>query len=197
MSVAGAYWRGDEAQPHAAAHLRHGLAQQEGAEGVPPHAGRGQEARPPQAGPGTGNLHLRRGGRPGSAALAAQRRGHHRGAGEAGQGDGDGSRLSTGAHAPPDQGRSLHPQRPSALLRREHVPAHGAGGRELLCQADELPHAPQDLRQQAAQLPRSAGAPGRVRHLLPLREERRALRPDARALHADERRPHLLLGRAV
>ena len=49
---------------------------------------------------------------------------------------------------------------------------------------------------QAAQLPRSAAAAGRIRHLLPLREERRALRPDARALHADERRPHLLLARS-
>ena len=50
---------------------------------------------------------------------------------------------------------------------------------------------------QAAQLPRPAAAPGRVRHLLPLREERRAVRPDARALHADERRPHLLRRGAV
>ena len=46
---------------------------------------------------------------------------------------------------------------------------------------------------QTAQLPRPADPPGRVRHLLPLREKRRAVRADARALDADERCPHLLL----
>ena len=50
MRVAGAYWRGDEKQPDAAAHLRHGVGVQEGARGLPAPAGGGREARPPQAG---------------------------------------------------------------------------------------------------------------------------------------------------
>ena len=41
LNVAGAYWRGDENQAHAAAHLRYGLAYQKGAEGAPGMAGGG------------------------------------------------------------------------------------------------------------------------------------------------------------
>ena len=69
--------------------------------------------------------------------------------------------------------------------------------RPLLPQGDELPASPQALRSGAAQLSRPAAAPGRIRHLLPLRAERRTLRPHARALAADERRPHLLHRGAV
>ena len=79
-------WR--RAQPDVAAHLWHGLAQQEGTERVPADAGRGQEARPSQAGPRPGDLHLRRGSRAGAAAVAAQRRRHDRRVGEVGQRDG-------------------------------------------------------------------------------------------------------------
>ena len=50
---------------------------------------------------------------------------------------------------------------------------------------------------QPALVPRPAHPPGGIRHGLPLREVRRALRPDARALDADERRPHVRHGRAV
>ena len=84
----------------------------------------------------------------------------------AGQRAGDQSRLPARAHPPPHQGRPVHPQRSPALLRREHVPAHGDGGRQVLHQADELPHAPQDLRQPAALLPRHAYPTVRVRYLL-------------------------------
>jgi hypothetical protein len=105
-------------------------------------------------------------------------------------------RLPARQDAAPDEGRPLPAQRAPALLRREHVPADGAGGRALLCQADELPLPSQDFWQQVALLPRPAGAPGRVWHLLPLRKERRVVRPDARALDADERRPHLLHARS-
>ena len=114
-------WR--RAQPHAAAHLRHGVAQQEGTQRISPDARRGQEARPPQARARAGDLHLRRGGRPRPAPLAAQRRHPHLGTGEARLRGGGQGRLSTRAHAAPDEGRSLHPQRPPALLRRQHVPA--------------------------------------------------------------------------
>ncbi len=47
-------------QQDAAAHLRHGLGERPAAEGLPAPAGGSQEARPPQAGQGTGDLHLRR-----------------------------------------------------------------------------------------------------------------------------------------
>ena len=134
---------------------------------------------------------------PGLPLWLPQRRRHDRGAGEAGQGDGAQGRLPARAHAASDQGRPVPAQRAPALLCREHVPADGAGRRAVLRQADELPVASQDLRQQAAQLPRPAAAPGRIRHLLPLREERRVVRPDARALDADERCAHLLRRRAV
>ena len=63
-----------------------------------------------------------------------------------GQGDGVQARLRARAHAAPDQGRPVPALRAPAVLCREHVPAHGAGGRQVLRQADELPDAPQDLR---------------------------------------------------
>ena len=72
---------------------------------------------------------------------------HDRGAGEAGERDGAQGRLPARAHAASGQGRSLPAQRPPAVLRREHVSADGAGGGALLRQADELSDAPQDLRQ--------------------------------------------------
>ena len=52
LSVAGAYWRGDEKKPDAPAHLRHGLGQTRGAPGVPGRAGRARKARrsPPRQG---------------------------------------------------------------------------------------------------------------------------------------------------
>ncbi len=68
--------------------------------------------------------------------------------------------------------------------------AEAAGG--LLPQADELPAPPHDLPRAAALLPRPAAAPGRVRHLLPLRAVGRAVGAAARALLHHERRPHLL-----
>ena len=47
MRVAGAYWRGDEKQPDAAAHLRHGVGVRAGSGRAPASAGGGREARPP------------------------------------------------------------------------------------------------------------------------------------------------------
>ena len=52
--LAGAYWRGDCAQRHAAAHLRHRLGAPEAARRLPHHAGGGGEARPPPARPRDG-----------------------------------------------------------------------------------------------------------------------------------------------
>ena len=47
LSVAGAYWRGDEDAADAPAHLRHGLGHPGGARPLPVAAGGGQQARPP------------------------------------------------------------------------------------------------------------------------------------------------------
>ncbi len=58
LSVAGAYWRGDRAQPDAAAHLRHRVLRQEGARRVPEAHRGGEEARPPQARQGARPLPL-------------------------------------------------------------------------------------------------------------------------------------------
>ena len=60
----------------------------------------------------------------------------------------------------------------------------------LPAQADELPAPHPDLQGRAAQLPRPAGAAGRVRHRLPLRADRRARRHDPRPrLHPGRRPP--------
>ena len=83
---------------------------------------------------------------PGCRSLAAARRRDDRGTGTAGQGDGGKGRLSAGAHPAPGQGRPVPALRPPALLCRVDVPADGDGGNEVLRQADELPDAPQDLR---------------------------------------------------
>ena len=149
------------AQTDAAAHLRHRVAAQAGPARAPADAGGGQEARPPASRPGPGAVHLRRRGGPGPAALAAARRRADRGAREARQGGGVRRRLRPRAHPAPDQGGAVPPLRAPAVLRREHVPAHGDGRVLLLHQAHELPLPPQDLRRAAAQLPRSAHAPGR------------------------------------
>ena len=70
-----------------------------------------------------------------------------------------------GGHVPADA-----PRRGDRRGRQRHQAGPG-----LLPQADELPDAPPDLPGARPQLPRAAAAPGRVRHRLPLREERNAL----------------------
>ncbi len=54
MNFTGAYWRGDARTRQPAAYLRHRIPQEGRAGRLPQHAGRGQEARPPQAGQGAG-----------------------------------------------------------------------------------------------------------------------------------------------
>ena len=79
------------------------------------------------------------------------------------------------------------------VLRRQPVPADRDGGRRALpAQADELPAPHHDLQVEAAQLPRPAGAAGRVRHGVSLRAVGRAERHDPRARLHPGRRPHLL-----
>ena len=73
LSVAGAYWQGDETEQAAPAHLRHRLPHEEGARRAPQAPGGGQAARPPQARQGAEALPHRRGGGLGPHPLDPQR----------------------------------------------------------------------------------------------------------------------------
>ncbi len=74
-TVASAYYKGDEKQPAAPAHLRHRLQEQDRDGGLLHDGGGGQTPRPSQDRPGDGPVCDGRGiRRPRSAALAAQRR---------------------------------------------------------------------------------------------------------------------------
>ena len=129
MTVAGAYWRGDETSPMLQRIYGTAWRNEEGAGAVPPDARGGEEARPSQAGQRARDLPFDdevgqacRSGCPTAAIMIEEfeklakemefKAGYQR-----------------VSHAAPRQGRSLPPQRPPALLRRKHVSADGAGGR--------------------------------------------------------------------
>ena len=58
LSVAGAYWRGDEKEPYAFPHLRNGLCRCQGSQGIPETVSKGQAPRPPQARQGTRSVRV-------------------------------------------------------------------------------------------------------------------------------------------
>ena len=72
MSVAGAYWRGDEKRKQLTRLYGITFPKQKELDGIPRAAGGGQEARPPQAGQGTGPVHLQREGGSRPSLVAAQ-----------------------------------------------------------------------------------------------------------------------------
>ena len=74
MRSAAAYWRGSEKNPSAAAHLRHGVADQGRAGRTPDLPGRGREARPPPTGCRARPLLVPRGDRLGSGGLPPEGR---------------------------------------------------------------------------------------------------------------------------
>ena len=76
-----------------------------------------------------------------------------------------------------------------------YVEQHG-DQRGIPAQADELPAPHPDLRRAAEELPRAAGAAGRVRHGLPLRAVGRAVGADPRPRLHPGRRPPVLHPRA-
>ena len=86
----------------------------------------------------------------------------------------------------------FHTSGSSALLRRHHVPADGAGGLGVPPEGDELPDAQPHLQLARTVLPRAAAAAVRVRVGLPLREVRRRPWPDPGAGHDPGRLAHLL-----
>ncbi len=170
-------------EPAAAADLRHRVGEPGRAQGLPAAAGRGREARPPQA---------RRRARP--LLVPGRDRVRPGGVPPQGRGDqaGDGGLRPAAAHRgglllrrdPAHlQGGALPPLRPPALLRRRDVPAHPHGGRGLLPQGHELPDAQPDLPVPWAVLPRAAAAVLRVRLGVPEREVRRGARPDQGPRH--------------
>ena len=91
--------------------------------------------------------------------------------------------------------RTLHAvgdQRPPGELQGEHVRRHGHGGSGLLPQADELPVPHHVLSQRPAQLPRPADANWRARLGLSLRARRHPPRYAPGEGNDPGRRPHLL-----
>ena len=128
-----------EAAP-APAHLRHRLRVRGGPGRAPPPAGGGRAPRPPPARRRARPVLLPRGDRLGAGRLPPQ--GRHRP-------PPDGGllapapcrvRLRVRLHAPHHQGRPLRDLGPPPVVRRGHVPAHGARrGHRVLPQADELP----------------------------------------------------------
>ncbi len=78
------------------------------------------------------------------------------------------------------------------VVRRRHVPSDGARrGHRVLPEAHELPDAHPDLPEPDPELPGAAAAAVRVRHRVPLREVGRGPRPHPRARAHDGRRAHL------
>ena len=101
-------------------------------------------------------------------------------------------RLRVRQHPAHHQVRPVRDLGPPGLVRRRHVPADGAGGREVLREADELPHAHPDLLRPRAVVPGAAAAAVRVRHRVPVREVRSRARPDPGPRLHPGRRAHLL-----
>ena len=178
--------------PDAHAHLRHLVPQEVDARRVPRHDGGGQEARPPQARQGARTLHLLAARGPGPAPLAAQGRRAPRPPGAVPARRAEGVRLSAGHHAAHRQQGALRYVGPLRQVRQGLVPAHPHPhrGRGVPAQADELPPPLRNLPLEAPLVQGAAGAPGGVRHRVPLRAVGRTPRPDARAwIHAGRRPP--------
>ena len=167
--------REEQAAP---AHLRHRLGVQGGARGAPAPARGGRAPRPPQARPRPRPLLLPRRDRLRPGGLPPQGRRDQAGDGGLRPAAAHRGGLRVRRHPAHHQGGAVPHLRAPAVLRRQHVPAHGDRGRELLPQGDELPDAQPDLPVARAVLPRAAAAALRVRHRLPLREVRRRARPD-------------------
>ena len=184
MKVAGAYWRGDQQQSDADAHLRHRVRQAGRARRLS-QADRGsREARPPQARPRARSVPLP-GGRPGRRVLARQGLDHLPGADRL-YAPAPRRRLQRGQRAADPRQGAVGDLRPLGLVPREHVRRaigrRRGRGQALVCaQADELSRPCPDLQARPEELSRPAVAAGRIRRGAPLRAVGRDARPDARA----------------
>ena len=165
-------------EPAAAARLRHRLADQGRAQGLPRPAGRGREARPPQARRRARPVQLPRRDRLRAGGVPPQGRGHQARDGGLRPPAAHRGGLPVRRHPAHQQGRAVPHLGAPAVLRRHDVPADGVRGQRVPPQGDELPDAQPHLPLARAVLPRAAAAAVRVRLGLPLREVRRRARPD-------------------
>ena len=150
LSVAGAYWRGDEHNKMLTRIYGTCFADTGRARRLPLAAGRGREARPPPAGQGPGPVQHPPGhGRRAGAVASQGRHGAPPGRGVL-QERAPGQRLRAGLHAAHRPRRLVGDQRPPGLLQREHVRADGDRRAGLLHQADELPVPHPDLQERPA-----------------------------------------------
>ena len=174
------------------AYLRHLVPQEVDARRVPPDDGRGQEARPPQAGQGPRTVHLLAARGPGPSALAAEGRRTARPSGAVPAQRAEGVRLPAGHHPAHRQQGALRHLGPLCQVRQGLLPAdpHPDRGRGVPAQADELPAPLRDLLFEAPFIQGAAGPSGRVRNGLPLRAVGRAPWTDPSArFHAGRRPP--------
>ena len=176
----------------AAAHLWHRLGVAPGARPAPAPARRGRTARSPAAGDRArpGQLPQRAGRR--ARGVAPQGGDHPQADRGLQQGTAPAGRLRVRVHTAPSERGPVRDLRSPAVVRREHVPADGAGQRLVLHEADELPDALPDLPCPAAQLPGAAVAPVRARHRLPLRAGGGPARAVAHPRLHPRRQSHLL-----
>ena len=178
-------------QPAAAAHLRHGVAEPEGAGPVPVPARRGRAPRPPQARPRTRPVPSAGGGgrqrllAPEGLDAVSRDRGLY--APPARSGRVSGGQDAATARPQPVGGLRALGKFPRKHVHRREPRRAGARG-----QADELPGPRADLPQPAAQLSRVAAAAGRIRQLPSQRAVGRVARHHAGARLHPGRRAHLL-----
>ncbi len=202
LSVAGAYWRGDEKNPML--QRIYGTAFRTRRARRAPRAARGgQGARPPQARQGARALHVPR-IRAGDAVLLAARRVHlqparrlHARACTSTTATKRSSRRrsSTGscsrpAVTSPTTARTCTSRSPRTCSTTDKT--ERSAYEELAPEADELPGPLPDLRTAKAELPRAAVARGGLRPAASLRARRRRARAGARAQLLPGRRAHLL-----
>ncbi len=189
LSVAGAYWRGDEKRPMLQRIYGTVWATQEELDQLPVASGRGEEARPSPARRPARPVQLPR-RQPGLGVLASQGPAHLADArGRDARAPGP-PRLPGGLDADPGQPPTVGAVGPLGPLPRQHVhPRHRGSG--LLAQADELPREHVHLPCPDALLPGPAAAPVRVRPAPSQRAERRAPRADPGPPVHPGRRPHL------
>ena len=126
----GAYWRGSEKNPQLQRIYGTAWPTRDGPGPLPGDAGRGREARPPQARRRAGPVLLPRRDRLRAGGLPPQGRHHPPGDGGLLAAAARGGRLRVRQHPAHHQGRAVRDLRPPALVRRRHVPADGARGRQ-------------------------------------------------------------------
>jgi threonyl-tRNA synthetase len=123
LSVAGAYWRGDEKRKQLTRLYAITFPKQKELDEYLVMLGRGQEARPPQAGQGTGPLHLQRAVGAGLPLWLPERACLARAVDQLHEDGPGGRRLRAGGHAAHRQQSTVCDQRPLGEVRQGQLPA--------------------------------------------------------------------------